>query len=190
MSKKIQQAFFIVRIKYWPNLVSSMRKIWFSIQGMKIGTDTRLPSIKVTWPHQVMIGKKCQLEAGTVFKYDGIWSEGFSIKIEDNVFLGSGCEFNINIGITIKQDANIASGCRFIDHDHGSVLGIRIGAQPSVRAAITIEEDVWLGVNVVVLKGVTIGSGSIVAAGAVVNRSIPENEIWGGVPAKFIKKRS
>jgi acetyltransferase-like isoleucine patch superfamily enzyme len=58
-----------------------------------------------------------------------------------------------------------------------------------VRAAIVIGGDVWLGANVIVLKGVTIGTGAIVAAGAVVNRSIAENQIWGGVPAKFIKMR-
>jgi acetyltransferase-like isoleucine patch superfamily enzyme len=190
MGPKLQQAFFLLRLKYLPGFFSIIRKLGYAVQGMKVGRGTSLPVLHTTWPHQVIIGADCQLEANIIFKYDGIWSKGPSIRIGDNVFIGSGCEFNINTGITIGRDANIASGCKFIDHDHGSVLGIRIGAQPSVRAPIEIAQDVWLGVNVVVLKGVTIGAGAIVAAGAVVNKSIPENQIWGGIPAKFIKTRT
>ena len=56
-------------------------------------------------------------------------------------------------------------------------------------SAIKIEEDVWIGTHVVVLPGVKIGKGAIIAAGSIVNRSVPPYEIWGGAPAKFIKER-
>jgi acetyltransferase-like isoleucine patch superfamily enzyme len=52
-----------------------------------------------------------------------------------------------------------------------------------------LEEDVWLGCHVVVLMGVKIGRGAVVAAGAIVNKNIPSYEIWGGVPAKKIGER-
>ena len=52
---------------------------------------------------------------------------------------------------------------------------------------VVIESDVWIGMNVVILKGVTIGRGSTVSAGAVVHRSMPPYCICGGVPAKVIK---
>lgn len=52
---------------------------------------------------------------------------------------------------------------------------------------VTVEEDVWLGVNVTLLSGATVGRGSIVAAGAVVSKDVPPYSIVGGVPAKFIK---
>lgn len=54
---------------------------------------------------------------------------------------------------------------------------------------VIIEEDVWCGTNVTILKGVTIGRGSIVAAGALVTKSCPPYSIIGGVPAKIIKKK-
>lgn len=54
---------------------------------------------------------------------------------------------------------------------------------------VIIEDGVWCGANVTILKGVTIGKGSIVAAGAVVTRSCPPYSIIGGVPAKIIKMR-
>lgn len=56
-------------------------------------------------------------------------------------------------------------------------------------AAVVIEDDVWCGANVTILKGVTIGRGSVIAAGAVVTRSFPPYSIIGGVPAKLIKMR-
>ncbi|MGZ5020707.1 MAG: acyltransferase, partial [Chthoniobacterales bacterium] len=57
------------------------------------------------------------------------------------------------------------------------------------EADIVVESDVWLGTNVIVLKGVRIDRGAIIAAGAVVTKSIPEYEIWGGVPAQKIGER-
>lgn len=60
---------------------------------------------------------------------------------------------------------------------------------PENDLPVVIEEDVWCGANVTILKGVTIGKGSIIAAGAVVTKNVGEYEIWGGVPAKKIKNR-
>jgi len=54
---------------------------------------------------------------------------------------------------------------------------------------VYIDEDVWIGANVTILKGVHIGEGSIVAAGAVVTNSIGRYEVWGGIPARKIKDR-
>ena len=57
------------------------------------------------------------------------------------------------------------------------------------KGDIVVEDDVWIGENSLILSGVTIGRGSIVAAGSVVTKSIPPYTIWGGVPARFIKNR-
>jgi len=60
---------------------------------------------------------------------------------------------------------------------------------PEHDAPVVIEDDVWCGANVTILKGVTIGRGSVVAAGAVVTKSFPPYSIIGGVPAKIIRMR-
>lgn len=54
---------------------------------------------------------------------------------------------------------------------------------------VVIEDEVWCGANVTILKGVTLGRGSVVAAGAVVTKSFPPYSIIGGVPAKLLKMR-
>ena len=61
--------------------------------------------------------------------------------------------------------------------------------QPVTEAPITIENDVWIGAKVTVLGGVTIGNGSIVAAGSVVTKDVKPYSIVGGVPAKMIRYR-
>lgn len=60
---------------------------------------------------------------------------------------------------------------------------------PENDAPVVIEDDVWCGANVTILKGVTIGRGSVVAAGAVVTKPFPPYSIIGGVPAKLLKMR-
>lgn len=60
---------------------------------------------------------------------------------------------------------------------------------PENDVPVIIEDDVWAGANVTILKGVTIGRGSIIAAGAVVTKSCPPYSIIGGVPAKILKYR-
>ena len=54
---------------------------------------------------------------------------------------------------------------------------------------MTVEDDVWAGANITILKGVTIGRGSVIAAGAIVTKSCPPYSIIGGVPAKVLKYR-
>jgi acetyltransferase-like isoleucine patch superfamily enzyme len=167
-----------------------LRRIYWRLQGMQIGDYTTVPRMRVTWPHQVQLGKCCMLESDIYFKFDGICKPGPSIFIGDNTFIGRGCEFNISEKITIGQHCLIASGVKFIDHDHDTKLGRFIGAQQAITSPITIGDDVWVGANAVILQGVNIGSGAVVAAGAVVRSEVAPYEIVGGVPARMIKNRS
>ena len=189
LSQIIQKIF--LRLRGGGNLGSGLRKFWWRIQGAKIGSGTNMPRVEMVWPHQTVIGNGCVLETGIHFKFDGVWQPGPSIIIGDRVFIGRDAEFNIRKGIQIGNDALIASGCRFIDHDHATTIcELPMNRQPCPEAAIILENDVWLGVNVVVLKGVHIGSGAVVGAGAVVTKSVPPYEIWAGVPARKIGRRA
>jgi acetyltransferase-like isoleucine patch superfamily enzyme len=105
------------------------------------------------------------------------------------VFVGNNTEFNITDKIIVGNNCLIAAGCRFVDHNHGISKENLMRGQIGPKQQIVLGDDVWLGCNVVILKGVFIGEGAVVAAGSVVTKSIPEYEIWGGIPAKFINKR-
>ena len=98
------------------------------------------------------------------------------------------CSQKVLIGNHVK----IGGGTRISDSNHHSLdYKIRRTSEDSKQAKsspIIIGDDVFIGANCYIGKGVTIGARSIVAAGSVVVKSIPADEIWGGNPAKFIKK--
>jgi len=189
MNYLIQQSLFIIRFRYIQKCISYLRKKYYNLYGMKVGEKTFLPKIYTNWPHKIVIGNKCIIERGIHFKHDGIWSKGSSIRIGNNVFIGAGSEFNIRKGVDIGDNTLIASGCKFIDHDHGISKSKWMCDQQGIEKPIKIGVDVWLGCNVVILKGVEVGTGAIVAAGSVVTKSVPPYEIWAGVPAKKIGER-
>ena len=75
------------------------------------------------------------------------------------------------------------------DHDHFINSKERHNQQNEfITDSICIEENVWLASKVTILKGVSVGRCAIIAASAVANITIPSKELWGGIPAKFIKK--
>ncbi len=87
--------------------------------------------------------------------------------------------------ISIGNNAHITNGCVILTHYF--TLDQR-GWVNWHHGKVNIEEHVFLGTNVIITKPVTIGHHSVVGAGSVVTKDIPPCEIWGGVPAKFIKK--
>jgi acetyltransferase-like isoleucine patch superfamily enzyme len=171
-------------------IAGNLRHLYWTAQGMRVGRGTVLPKLMVTWPHQVSIGKQCRIEHGVYFHYDGICRPGPSIVIGDDCFIGSGCEFNIDSGLTIGNHSLIASGTRFVDHNHGTDSAALTAKQKCTSAPIVVGQNVWIGANCVVLAGVEIGEGAVVAAGAIVTKSVVSNSIVAGVPARLIKYRT
>lgn len=89
--------------------------------------------------------------------------------------------------IRIGRNCLIAANVSLLDSDgHGVSLADRAKANP-VSEPIVIEDNVWIGANAIVLKGVTIGRGAIVAAGSVVTRDVAPMTLVGGNPARMIK---
>lgn len=185
----LRKAAFLWQHRYWPQMSSCLRSTYFRVRGMRIGARTYMPSVWVSWPHQVSLGRSCQLESGVRFKYDGPYKPGPSILISDRAFIGAGVEFNITERIEVGEDSLISAGVRFIDHDHATDPRILMRLQLCVGSPIVVGRDCWIGANTVILKGVHIGAGAIVGAGSVVTRCIPQGEIWAGVPARFIRRR-
>ena len=94
-------------------------------------------------------------------------------------------------GVDIGDRVLLGYGCQIISGNHKIPDGRgRIFGSGYVRSPIVIKNDSWIGANSVILAGVTIGEGAIVAAGSIVNKDIPPYTIAGGVPAKVIKLRS
>lgn len=112
---------------------------------------------------------------------------GKNIHIGQRVFINSGCKMQDQGGIYIGDDVLIGHNACLLTLNHEMDPENRADMHPK---PIHIEGKVWLGSNVTVLPGVTIGEGAIVAAGAVVTKDVESNTIVGGVPAKIIKRIS
>lgn len=113
----------------------------------------------------------------------------------EHVRIGRHCHINEHVfiqGGSIGDHVMVAPHVAILNDSHTySDLNVPMILQPmTVKRNPSIGDDVWLGRNVVVMPGVSIGSGSIIGAGAVVTKDIPPNSIAVGVPAKVIRKRS
>ena len=111
---------------------------------------------------------------------------------EGEISIGKYCLLTPGVRIASASKITIGDGCMFANSSYVSDAdwhGIYDRAIPVGKTApITLEENVWIGDRAVVGKGVTIGKNSIVAAGAVVVKDVPENVVVGGNPAKIIKE--
>lgn len=143
------------------------------------------------------------------------WGRGFTtgVGVRLDAF-GKGTDFNLVIGenvqlndyvhigaierVSIGDDVMVASRVFISDHNHGSYNrgehksspDIAPSKRPLSAAPVFIEDRVWIGENVCILPGVSIGYGSVIGAGSVVTHNIPAESIAVGVPAKVIKKYS
>ncbi|KAF2328707.1 acyltransferase [Flavobacterium ginsenosidimutans] len=160
------------------------------IRGLQGGDDSRIEKITCNWPNKLIIGHQCNIENGVDFRILNPLNESSYIKLGNKVFIGHACEFVCNEKIIIGNNCLIASKTTINNTRHEYKVTANINTQPIISEAIILEDDVSIGTSCVILQGVTIGTGSIVAAGSVVNKSIPANEVWAGVPAHFIKKRT
>ena len=91
--------------------------------------------------------------------------------------------------IIIGDNVQLGPQVIFWGRDHGIKKNMLINKQPYNSKPIIIGNDVWIGANAIVLKGVTISDGAVVAAGAVITKDVSPYMIVGGVPAKIIKYR-
>ncbi len=130
------------------------------------------------------VGKNVNIERGAYF------GAGKNISIGDNSGLGINCL--VNGPLTIGRDVMMGPDVVIITQRHNyDDINIPMWRQKNhERAKVTIEDDVWIGIRVIILPGVTIGKGAVIGAGSVVTKNVAPYSIVGGIPAKVIKLRN
>lgn len=169
---------------------SLLRRQYLKLAGLRIKPGGYLGRINCKWPRNVRIGADCILEDGTCFHIASPFSADNYVELGDRVFIGESCMFNCATRIFVGNDTKIAANTTIVDIGHGISSHLPINQQPTFGQEITIGDDVWIGTRVIILKGVTIGKGSVIGAGSLVNKSIPDYQIWAGIPARFIRNRT
>jgi chloramphenicol O-acetyltransferase type B len=157
------------------------------------------------WGKHLRINYKCMVSNSTFGKYNwlGNYSVIYNSEFGDFTYCGDYCVItNASIGkfCSIGPNVKIAPGrhptsvyvsthpSTFSNHRHFVKNFVTNNIYENYKK-VTIGNDVWIGANCVIVDGVTIGDGSIIAANSVVNKDVNGFEIRGGVPAKFIRKR-
>ena len=107
---------------------------------------------------------------------------GFNVSIGKNFYTNHNVTILDCAKVTFGDNVFIAPNCVF------STAGHAIDSEQRIALPITVGDNVWIGTNVSVLPGVTIGSNTIIGAGSVVNKDIPDGVIAAGNPCKVIRK--
>ncbi|MGH7866710.1 MAG: acyltransferase [Candidatus Dormibacteraceae bacterium] len=142
----------------------------------------------------IRIGRACTFRSGKDSNRIGINRPCMisTLTVHARIIIGdrvamSGTVIGAAESITIGDDVLCGANVTITDTDwHGLPADRRL--LPGRSASVVIGNNVWLGLNVIVLKGVTIGSNTVVGAGSLVSKSLPENVVAGGIPAKPIKR--
>ncbi|MBO0358031.1 sugar O-acetyltransferase [Hymenobacter sp. BT186] len=110
---------------------------------------------------------------------------GHNIQLGRNVFVNHACTFMDRGGITLEDNVLIGPKVNLITSNHPTEPGQR---RSTISKPIVVKQGAWLGANVTVMPGVTIGENAIVGAGAVVTKDVAANTIVAGVPARVVKQ--
>ncbi|AIT59937.1 thiamine biosynthesis protein ThiF [Corynebacterium doosanense CAU 212 = DSM 45436] len=109
---------------------------------------------------------------------------GKNITLGKRIFINSGCKFQDQGGVVIGSDSLIGHNAVFATLNHDLAPSKRADMHP---APIILGRNVWIGSNVTILPGVTIGENAVVAAASVVTKDVPENSIVVGSPARVVR---
>jgi len=157
-----------------------------------------IPYVSVAIGGSFSIGKNLRMNNGIVGNPIGCYNrctffvdKGAILKIGSNLGISQAaiiCHLSIEIGNNVK----IGGGARIFDTDfHAIDPELRINPKTDFankrKLPVVIEDNVFIGANSTILKGVTIGRNSIIGSSSVVTKNVPSNEIWAGNPARLIK---
>jgi acetyltransferase-like isoleucine patch superfamily enzyme len=140
----------------------------------------------------IEIGDDVLVDGKSAFGFAARCDSAPTLVIGSRCYIGHGCSFTVGKRITIGNDCRIATGVRMFDASgHPTDPQTRRDGMPTppeqVRA-ITLEDNVWIGMNATICPGVTIGENSIVATGSIVTKSVPPNVIVAGNPAAVVRE--
>lgn len=171
-----------------PFVRTIQKKLWLA-QLRRAGVRVH-PSIEITgrkyFREWVKLKRGCHMSRDCTLWIAGEIDSNPKLEI-GNIHVDRNCYIGVYAPISIGDDTIIGAYSYIISGNHRmDSREIPVRMQGYVGAPISIGRDVWLGCHVVVLPGVAIGDSAVVAAGAVVTKTIPSGEIWGGVPAKKI----
>jgi acetyltransferase-like isoleucine patch superfamily enzyme len=171
--------------KLCQSIASRRRALWYRLLGMRIEGKVWLGPIEpparpqcITLRNGAALDRNAALLAVT---------DTARIVIGARCYINRHTMFDASEQIEVGEDTMIGPFCYVTDHDHTFGPGAAPGQTPLVSAPTRIGVRCWLGAHVTVLKGVTIGDGTVIGAGSVVTRDLPAGVLALGSPARVVR---
>lgn len=157
-------------------------------RGLTLGDGVRINALS---KDGVTLGDNVSIGAGSILECTGVIRElGVGITIGDHVGFAQNAFISVRGPVEIGDDCIFGPNVSLFSENHNfRNREVPIRLQGATRKGIKIGRDCWFGANSVVLDGVAIGDGCVIAAGAVVTKDVESYSIVGGVPAKVIGSR-
>jgi len=181
------KALFQKLVQLKAGLCSRCRNVSYKLLGCRIDGYVWMRSIRI--PRQwedIHIGEGTALDEGVVLLASGDPAPG-KITIGARVYINRNSFLDASRSIVIGEDAMIGPNCYITDHDHVVQPGQSPGSGGLTSAATRIGKRCWIGAGVTILKGVSIGDDSVIGAGSIVTKTIPEGVLAVGSPARVLR---
>lgn len=166
---------------------ANLRARWSLRSAAQLGSRVRVwgnPIVRNSGT--LLIGNRVRITA-TIAPVELGVGVGGCLDIRDNVYINSGCSIAAMLSIVIGANSSIGSHVTMMDNDFHRIEPDRRNELPP-SAPIVLEDNVWIGVRAIVLRGVTIGEGSVIGAGSVVVHDVPPRSLAAGIPARVLRK--
>lgn len=169
----------------------SVGQIKFRLYGVSCGKRLRAAKVDILNIGQITLGDDVHITSqamGNPYRSSlRTYHPESRIDIGDHCII-NGAVIHCNCAVTIGAHSRLAPGVTLCDNDsHVPARSIESREERPPEAPIRLGANVWLGMRTIVLKGVTIGDNTIVAAGSIVTRDLPANVLAGGIPAEVIR---
>lgn len=170
----------------WQKCKSILAARYYLRRATSIGVNARIEGKPfILNQGQLVIGDHLLLRS-TIATTELVVGENGKMEIGDQVFINYGCSISANLLVQIGNHCSLGPHCILLDNDFHSVEVHKRNHIPASRP-IVLEERVWLGARVILLKGVHIGRNSVIGAGSVVTHDVPPDCLAAGNPARIIR---
>ena len=181
-------------VRFINNYIIKPIRAWFMVLLIRIkNKESFIETSCITCDNAslLQVGRRSSIRKGTVISIAKKRVDSF-ITIGDSTYVGENNNLRAADGIiSIGNNCLISQGITIVTSNHGIKKELPVTQQPWISKIghISIEDGVWIGANAVILPDVTIGTGAVVAAGAIVTKDVPPFAIVAGNPAKILKYR-
>lgn len=136
-----------------------------------------------------LVGERVRIRAPLTIHNSSIDKANLYVNLDigDEVFIGRDCMIDLESPVQIESSVTLSHRVMIVTHTDAGQSPLRHSAIPTSSAPVKIQHGTYIGVNVTILQGVTIGQLSVIGAGALVRKDVPQKSVAAGLPAKILR---